>query len=275
MRAERFACAAFAFCAQLLAAIVGGHHVRDFTVEYSSLVRALEDATFFGAALWTIYLALEPYGRRFWPDMFLGWSRLLSGRIRDPRVGREVLAGVVIGIAGAFIWAARLIVPQLLGYSAPTPRLGFEVNALLGNATTLQLFLVLLLRHVGLALLITLVFVLARLVTRRPSAAVALGMFVLLYAWSSFGGAPAFWLELLLESAEVAVMTLVVIRFGLLASAVALLVNGLCVDVPLTLNVAHWSAITSNWTIGLIVSLACFGFYASRAGQPMFGNFDS
>jgi hypothetical protein len=264
--------ATFAFCAQLLAILVGGHHVRDFTVEYSSLVRALEDATFFGAALWTMYLALEPYGRRFWPDMFLGWSRLLSGRIRDPRVGREVLAGVVIGISAAFVWAARLIVPQLVGYPAPPPRLGFEVNTLLGNAMTLQFFLVLLLRCVGLALLITLVFVLARLLARRPPAAVALGMFVLLYAWSSFGGAPVFWLELLLETVEVALMTLVAIRFGLLAAAVTLLVNGLCLDVPLTLNIAHWSATPSNWAIAAIVSLVCFGFYASRAGQPLFGH---
>ena len=29
--------------------------------------------------LWSLYLALEPYGRRFWPDGLLGWTRLFSG----------------------------------------------------------------------------------------------------------------------------------------------------------------------------------------------------
>jgi hypothetical protein len=53
---------------------------------------------------------------------------------------------------------------------------------------------------------------------------------------------------------------------------VTLLVNGLCLDVPLTLNIAHWSATPSNWAIAAIVSLVCFGFYASRAGQPLFGH---
>jgi hypothetical protein len=248
--------------------------VKDFSVEYSSLVRALEDATFFGAALWTMYLALEPYGRKFWPDMFLGWSRLLSGHIRDSRVGREVLAGVAFGIGCGFVWACRLIVPQLFGYAAPYPGLGSEVGTLLGNAATLQLFLVLLLRYVGLALLITLVFVLTRLLTRRPAPAVALGMMVILYAWSSFGTAPSFWLELLFETVAVALITIVTIRFGLLAAAVALLVDGLCLNVPLTLNVGHWSALPSNWTLAALVALIGFGFHASRAGQPLFGEFD-
>ena len=49
------------------------------------------------AILWMLYLALEPYGRRFWPDGLLGWTRLLSGHVRDPRIGREILIGCVFG----------------------------------------------------------------------------------------------------------------------------------------------------------------------------------
>ena len=47
--------------------------------------------------LWVLYLALEPYGRRFWPDGLLGWTRLLSGHVRDPRIGREILIGCAFG----------------------------------------------------------------------------------------------------------------------------------------------------------------------------------
>ena len=46
-----------------------------------------------GVMLWVVYIALEPYVRKFWPDSLLGWSRLLAGHIRDPRVGRDVLIG--------------------------------------------------------------------------------------------------------------------------------------------------------------------------------------
>jgi hypothetical protein len=41
---------------------------------------------------------------------------------------------------------------------------------------------------------------------------------------------------------------------------------------PLTLDVSDWSAAASNWTLALLVGLTLFGFYASRAGQPLFGS---
>ena len=62
------------------------------------------------------------------------------------------------------------------------------------------------------------------------------------------------------------------IRFGLLAAATARIVLGLCEAMPFTLQVSHWSATPSNWTIAAIVAPALFGFYASRAGQPLFGD---
>jgi 23S rRNA G2445 N2-methylase RlmL len=31
-------------------------------------------------------------------------------------------------------------------------------------------------------------------------------------------------------------------------------------------------AIPSNWTLAMLIGLALFGFYASRAGQPLFGS---
>jgi hypothetical protein len=73
------------------------------------------DAAFVGITLWLMYAAFEPYCRRFWPDMLLGWSRLLSGRFRDPRVGRDLLVGVAAGVAWLLIDFARRLLPQALG----------------------------------------------------------------------------------------------------------------------------------------------------------------
>jgi membrane-bound metal-dependent hydrolase YbcI (DUF457 family) len=36
---------------------------------------------------------------------------------------------------------------------------------------------------------------------------------------------------------------------------------------------SHWTATASNLTMALVIGLACFGFYAARAGQPLFGDF--
>ncbi|MHC5114270.1 MAG: serine/threonine-protein kinase, partial [Planctomycetota bacterium] len=50
-----------------------------------------------GVEIWLYYLAIEPYVRRVWPRMLIGVVRLLSGRLRDPAVGREVLIGLAVG----------------------------------------------------------------------------------------------------------------------------------------------------------------------------------
>jgi predicted Ser/Thr protein kinase len=260
--ATRFA--VFAGSIFLTATIVGGHHVADSAAEYRGLALVLEQATFQSVVLWTVYLALEPYGRKFWPDMLLGWSRLLSGRMRDARVGREVLAGVACGVAFVFVRGARILLPPAFGYPAPMPALGGGFYTLLGQATFAHLALSAVFRDLGIALLATLVFVVCRLVTKRAAPAVALGMLVMFYAWSALGSAPALWLEVLLEVAAVGVLAVVTIRFGLLASAVALFVASMCGDVPLTFNVAHWSAIASNWTLTTVIALTLFGFHAAR-----------
>ena len=66
-----------------------------------------------------MYVALEPYVRRFWPDGILGWTRLLSGYVRDPRVGRDVLIGCVFAAAMALL--SRLRAAAAAGWAARRP----------------------------------------------------------------------------------------------------------------------------------------------------------
>jgi hypothetical protein len=48
--------------------------------------------------LWLYYVALEPYARRFWPDLLISWSRLLKARLHDPLVGRDLQIGCFAGV---------------------------------------------------------------------------------------------------------------------------------------------------------------------------------
>jgi serine/threonine-protein kinase len=52
------------------------------------------------------YMAIEPYVRRRWPDSFISWTRLCSGKIRNPLVASHVLAGIVGGEAFLGLYAA-------------------------------------------------------------------------------------------------------------------------------------------------------------------------
>jgi serine/threonine-protein kinase len=59
------------------------------------------------------YMALEPYARRLWPEMLVSWVRAFSGRLRDARVGRDLMIGVATGCAFAVIldsthWAMEM-----------------------------------------------------------------------------------------------------------------------------------------------------------------------
>jgi serine/threonine-protein kinase len=75
----------------------------------ANLSPVLGRAAMSALTLFVLYIALEPYARRRWPELLIAWTRLLSGRVRDPLVGRHVL----IGLAGGMIHAAFAVGGQL------------------------------------------------------------------------------------------------------------------------------------------------------------------
>ena len=54
---------------------------------------AISTGLFIAGVMWVLYLAIEPWVRRHWPKTIISWSRLLSGQVRDPLVGRDILLG--------------------------------------------------------------------------------------------------------------------------------------------------------------------------------------
>jgi serine/threonine protein kinase len=88
-------------------------------------------ALFIGAVMYLVYLGLEPFVRRLWPTMLVGWSRVLSGRVRDPMVGRDAMVGVACGATLALLGLLPKLLPPLLGHPSPPPRLP-ELGAVMG-----------------------------------------------------------------------------------------------------------------------------------------------
>jgi len=79
--------------------VCAGHHIASAQPERWSLSHGIGYAVFASAVVTIFYLALEPIVRRRWPWRLSAWSRAISGRWRDPLVGRDMLVGVAIGIA--------------------------------------------------------------------------------------------------------------------------------------------------------------------------------
>lgn len=59
--------------------------------------------------------------------------------------------------------------------------------------------------------------------------------------------------------------------FGLVAQATAFLINQVLSNAPLTLDLTKPHAPMSSLIMLSILALAAYGFYSSRAGQPVFG----
>jgi hypothetical protein len=251
--------------------LFGAHHLWAVEAEFDSLFRAAGQFALVSAIMWAMYLALEPYVRRLWPDSLLGWSRLLAGHIRDPRVGRDVLIGAVFGVLVILIGVARDGLIPWLGYPAPSPTFGADVHVLTGPGALTSTWMLSLFGAVQGALLMVLVVVLLRLTLRRTWLSAPVTVLVMSLRFLENAGTTTTSLVLLFVVASGAVLTWVVFRSGLLAFAVALLVEIMATNVPMRQNMFHWSAAAGNWTLAALVALACFGFYASRAGQPLFG----
>ena len=74
--------------------LLWGKHVWDGPALVVSFLANLSWTLWEGLSLFTLYLGLEPFVRRRWPDSLISWSRLLAGRFRDPLVGRDLLLGM-------------------------------------------------------------------------------------------------------------------------------------------------------------------------------------
>ncbi len=88
-------------------------HLVATPVVVATFLIAVCTSVFYGVLLWTVYLALEPFVRRHWPQVLVSWASVLTGRA-DAVVGRDVLIGVALGVwfallfrGIALIWATE------------------------------------------------------------------------------------------------------------------------------------------------------------------------
>ena len=94
------------------------HFVAGFQT-FGYLILAIAGALLWGGAMWMLYLAIEPWIRRNWPQAIISWSRLISGQLRDPVVGRDILFGVAFGTLWLVIFEVGNIPLARMGAAPP------------------------------------------------------------------------------------------------------------------------------------------------------------
>ena len=219
-----------------------------------------------GLMVGMMYLVLEPFIRRRWPESLVSWSRLMAGRLHDPLVGRHVLYGAAIGSAALLISALTYRAPLLFGHPPGEPP-GLDWDALKGTRWVVAELLYAV-RH-SLAMPMTGLFLIALVaqITRRRW--IALVVVAPLFSlpdpsWQSYP-----WIQFPLALLTSAIFVVMLVRFGLVAGVVAIVYANELPNYPLTLDFSTWYAGSTILALAVATALALFGFFVSLGGRRL------
>jgi len=258
--AFRLACVMFGLL--FLLWLCRGHFVPGLET-FGLFIIQCSTALFISGTTWLLYLALEPWVRRRWPQTIISWSRLLSGQFRDPLVGRDILFGVMLGMLWMLIFQIRYIPIMRLG-SAP----GFgEVEYLMGGREALGAWLA----QIPVSILGTLQFfflLLGLKVVLRKDWLAAMA-FVALFALPRGLTSSYMAVELPTEILVYAIAVVIVFRFGLIPLSVAIFTINMLASVPFTADFSAWYMPASALALLSVVAIAAWGFYHSLGGEPL------
>jgi serine/threonine-protein kinase len=259
--------ATFVFGVSLASWALGASHIPQIGTETGRLFAATGRGLFEAAVLWVTYLGLEPYVRRHSSDSVLGWTKLLAGEWRDPRVGVDVMVGVSAGLAMTLLYAVHNVLPPLVGLPEPMPLRSDEatlnglrhilsgIGSALSSSTVSGMLGVA--GVVGFALLLRsrLLAVLATIVLFTP--VVIDGMFP--------GHTPR--LDIAIGAGIITIFILTIVRAGMLAAIAALFTHFVLLRAPITTDVSSWHAATGLWHVTVILAAGLGACYVARYGR--------
>jgi hypothetical protein len=259
-------------------------HLSNLDQEMSRLFMYLGVGLFVGGVMYLVYLAIEPFVRRSWPTMLVGWSRALAGRLPDPVVGRDLLIGVVSGLLLSALDILGVLAPELMGSSQAAMPMRPEISVLEHNRYFLLTIASTLNNGLQNALLTVMMFTVLREIVKRGlmrlsrkwlspdyvAAAIALTFLVFLGTVNNENGQTNFGMLVLLQLVSSGVFLIVLLRFGLFATVVMYSVNALAVRTPLTLQSTAIYAGPAWVMLGLIFAIAVLGFWMARRTEELY-----
>ena len=254
--------ASLVFALELCICLSRSHFVLTFDA-VGLVILAVSTALFVSGFIWVLYLALEPYVRRNWPQTIISWTRFISGRLRDPLVGRDLLFGALMGISWLFVFVVGSF---FLIREGDRPQLA-SAEFLLGFRESVAVGLDNMVSSIQTSLVFFFLVVLLRVVVKNRWVAAAI--FVLLFTVPKVLGGDHPTIETPIWLAIYSIAAIAVVRFGLIVLALAVLTVDVLLNVPYTLDFSNWYAVHSLCVVLGFVAVAAWGFYTSLAGQRL------
>jgi hypothetical protein len=226
---------------------------------FAMFLIAVCTSVFYGVLLWTLYIALEPFVRRHWPQVLVSWTSVLTGHARDNVVGRDLLLGVALGVA----WVVMIRSVDRMTENEGLVSFPGSTELLMGARSTAGVVLEAApyaIRNV--LLYFFLLFLLRVLLRSQGRAALAFaGAFAALGAIGNEHG----WVAAGMSFIYFGSGAFVVLRWGLLPFAVGAFVSTLLLEVPATLDTSAWYFGNMLAPLVIVLGLASWGLYTSIA----------
>ena len=262
--------AGFVFVVYSLARIFRADHLSAPGDELWLMIKLLAYPALWAIQVWLVYVALEPYARRRWPRVLISWRRLLSGRWRDPLVGRDVLIGIAAGLANVAMHRASWFLAVWIQPAATIPDTFIHGPTMaFGRVAFFNLF-VNLFSGTLYALVYLFALVLLRVIFKKDW--IAAVVWVVLVESAIAGEGPL--IGGLAGTLRGASYLLVFTRCGLLGVTATLFTLYSLIEVPLTLDWGAWYATRSLPVVLTLAGLAIAAFHASLGGKPLLGRLD-
>jgi serine/threonine-protein kinase len=221
---------------------------------------AMATAIFYAFVVRAMYIALEPYVRRRWPQTIISSTAVLSSHWRDPIVGRDVLIGTALAVI------LRVMLVGLSFPGADAPNVG-STDVLMGIRSTVAVCFKSIPHGIRETLVFFLIIFLLRVLLRNQWLAIA--GFTLIFSALEYFQSSHPVIDGLVSLVVYGLVAFIVLRFGLLAMAVYIFVDELTRGVQATLHTSAWYLGNSVFLLACIVALAAWGFHTSIAGKRL------
>ncbi len=248
--------------------LLAGDHALDLEIELTNFHVVLGIALVEALLVWLAYVALEPTVRRLWPHSLVSWNRLLRGRLRDPLIGRSLLVGAAAGTAWTVARQLDRLAAGALGLVIdPDLDTVAQLEVALNGRMPFSNLLIQGLYAVYAAVLGLFLLTVLRLVWRRPRWAIV--SYVLVGA--AFEAMAAGHLEVswVLGLVVASTSAWLLVRFGLLTYATALLSYYVLLSSPITADFSAWFAGAGLFGLVVPALLGAFGCWTALAGRPL------
>jgi serine/threonine-protein kinase len=265
-RRGAFRLAVFVLVLLMLAWGITAHHLPT-PYEFGQFVQGTSFALFLAASVWLLYIGLEPYVRRRWPNSIISWSRVLAGQFRDPLVGRDVLIGVALGVGMCLIELLENFAEGWFGRFPPEP-LTLYLSPLLGAREMIGQLFRLVSSELFAALAFFFLLFLLRLLLRKDWLAAAVFVLVFVAILALPGSYPLVDAVFMVLTFGSVIFTLM--RFGLFPLVAFLIASDALFDFPHTTHLSAWYAGSTYLSVLLVLALAVYSFRVSLAGRPIF-----